>query len=88
MTKRRFWIAIVLVGFIFGVVSCGGDGGDNDLAPDSIEGQTYRLTLTNVTGTLGTPGDVVTFTFTASGTYIGRDPSNNLVDTGIYSNPK
>jgi hypothetical protein len=85
MSKRRLWIAMLLLGVIFGVVSCGDE--DNDLAPNSIGGQNYRFTITSGTGASPTSGTML-ISFTANGAYTLTDLANNMLDMGTYTYTK
>lgn len=86
MTKRWCWVLLLVVSVMISVMACSSD--DDDLAPDSIAGQTYRFTITNGTGSYPATGAMI-IEFTTNATYTIKNPlDNSVLDTGTYTYAK
>ncbi len=89
MKTYRVLLSMVLVLMLVSGLACGGsDNDDDDLAPDSIAGISYQVTVTSGTGLFATSG-TATLAFSADDTYITTGDGNNTGDdNGTYTQTK
>ena len=85
MRKKRYvWLCLMLLGIGLLLVSCGDDDDDNDLAPGSVQGKTYRMIVTSGTLPLARSGTAA-ITFAADGTYAVTGEVTIGNDQGTYT---
>jgi len=79
-------LGLMLLMCVVGLAACGDDDDDEDnLAPDSVAGKTYQVTVTSGTGVFSSTG-TATLAFASDGTYtITGDGVNVGNDTGTYT---
>lgn len=84
MVKRKLLIGMLILGLTLFVGACGDD--DDDYAPDSAAGRTYRMAVTAATGAYAAlaPGTFTT-AFQTDGTYVNTPETANVpADQGSY----
>ena len=91
MKTYRILLSMVLALMLVSGLACGGgDNDDDDLAPDSMGGITYQVTITSGTGSVFATSGTATLAFNADGTYtITGDGGTNTDDSnGTYTQTK
>lgn len=93
MKIYRALLGLMLVVMMLSGLACGGGGdddndNDNDLAPDSVAGRSYQVTVNTGTGLFAATG-TATLAFNADGTYTTSGADTNILeDNGTYTETK
>jgi len=90
MKTYRILLSMVLALMLVSGLACGGsDNDDDDLAPDSMGGITYQVTVTSGTEPFFATSGTATLAFNADGTYATTgDGVNTGDDNGTYTQTK
>ena len=80
-------LSVFLVVIMLSGLACSSDNGDDDLAPGSVAGKSYQVTVSSGTGLFATTG-VATLIFNADGTYTTTGDQNIAQDNGTYTYTK
>lgn len=84
MTEWRGFLGLMLVVVLLSGSACGKKS-NNDLAPNSVAGRSYQVTVSAGTGLFATSG-VATLAFSVDGTYTTTTTDTTIVqDNGTYT---